>query len=105
LMMLLLYFVDIIRISGAWERKRERLLKVSPVLYLRRESNPHTEVHEFESCASTNSATQASIFSVMDCKCNIKILLAKIFFEKIFFLSPINFINLHSVFTATTTNY
>ncbi len=31
-------------------------------LYLRRESNPHSEEHEFESCASTNSATQASFF-------------------------------------------
>src|SRR5690554_3477832 len=71
-MMLLLYFVDITRISGAWERKRERLLKVSPVLYLRRESNPHSEEHEFESCASTNSATQAKLFQGMECKCKKK---------------------------------
>lgn len=27
--------------------------------YLEWESNPHTVVHEFESCASTNSAIQA----------------------------------------------
>ena len=30
-------------------------------LYLEWESNPHTVVHEFESCASTNSAIQAAI--------------------------------------------
>jgi len=37
--------------------KRPSLLRA--FLYLGWESNPHSEEHEFESCASTNSATQA----------------------------------------------
>ena len=32
-------------------------------MYLGWESNPHTVVHEFESCASTNSATKALLQS------------------------------------------
>ncbi len=37
-------------------------------LYLEWESNPHTVVHEFESCASTNSAIQALALSGCKCK-------------------------------------
>ena len=37
--------------------------------YLEWESNPHTEVHEFESCASTNSAIQAiNLLSIVGAK-------------------------------------
>ncbi len=35
-------YVDIIRISETWIKKREELLEVPPVLYPEWESNPHT---------------------------------------------------------------
>ena len=53
------------------EVNKKILLVVRGLLYLRRESNPHSEEHEFESCASTNSATQAS--SVMNSSAKVQL--------------------------------
>ena len=57
------------RVMRTKMRKKKPRIEDAGLLYLGWESNPHaTRTHDFESCASTNSATKAWSFFQTGCE-------------------------------------